>query len=264
MIISTTRASLIISLLLSSPCKDAYIIQFPNSINITEDGYIDVIIVDNDLNQYQTLYIDFDDEFTISDSHGKDDISGYTVGSSIVILANDTSTRSVSYHLPDIPSGSWSGSLGLSIRLDTVYPSNLLISGSQLNQIIAAYAPAYYLKITYPNKALRSFEVLASGKDAGSAVKGVYAKPRVVADTDLARGSRRRDMGGIGVDEAKHGPQLVFFLFSADRPGVPVGDQPGRFAGEIFFQNFRGVFQGPCFHNKNGSLHSLRNINFVH
>ena len=155
MIISTTRASLIISLLLSSPCKDAYIIQFPNSINITEDGYIDVIIVDNDLNQYQTLYIDFDDEFTISDSHGKDDISGYTVGSSIVILANDTSTRSVSYHLPDIPSGSWSGSLGLSIRLDTVYPSNLLISGSQLNQIIATYAPAY---VEFSHDAINTYD----------------------------------------------------------------------------------------------------------
>ena len=53
-------------------------------------------------------------------------------------------------------------------------------------------------------------------------------------------------------------------LFPCRRPGVPVGDQPGCFAGEIFFQNFRSVFQSPRFHDKNGSLHSLRNINFVH
>ena len=143
MVISPIRISLIISLMLSSPCKDAYIIQIPNNISIAEDGSIDVVIVENDLNQYQTLYIDFDDEFTISDSHGKDDISGYTVDSSIVILPNDMETRSITYHLPHIPSGSWSGSLGLSIRLDTHYPSNTLISGSQLNQIIASYAPAY-------------------------------------------------------------------------------------------------------------------------
>jgi len=44
----------------------------------------------------------------------------------------------------------------------------------------AAYAPAYYLKITYPNKALRSFEVLASGKDAGSAKRMTPAKPEEI------------------------------------------------------------------------------------
>lgn len=143
MIISPIRTSLIISLLLSSLCKDGYIIQFPNNIDITEDGSINVIIVENDLDRYQCLHIDFDDEFTISDSHGKADIEGYTLGSSIVISPDDKDTRSVSYHLPHIPSGCWSGSLGLTISLDTVYPSNMLMKGSQINQIITAYAPTY-------------------------------------------------------------------------------------------------------------------------
>ena len=143
MITFPSAVSYILFLALSTPCKDSYIIQIPTSMNITEEGTINVNIIENDLDQYQTLYIDFDEVFTISDSHGKQDISGYTTDSSLVIRANDTSSRAVSYHLPSIPSGSWSGSLGLSIRLDTDYPSNMLISGSQLNQIITAYAPTY-------------------------------------------------------------------------------------------------------------------------
>ncbi|MBP5279426.1 MAG: hypothetical protein J6Z03_03000 [Erysipelotrichaceae bacterium] len=47
-------------------------------MNIAEEGTITVNILENDLNPYQTLYIDFDEEFVISDSHGKQDIQGYT------------------------------------------------------------------------------------------------------------------------------------------------------------------------------------------
>ena len=143
MVTSRTTLFIMVSFIFSSLCKDGYIIQIPNSINITENGSIDVNIVENDLDPYQTLYIDFDDEFMISDAHGREDIIGYTSDSSIVIQADDTSGRSIHYHLPEIPAGSWSGSLGLSIRLENNYPSNILINGRALNQIIFAYAPTY-------------------------------------------------------------------------------------------------------------------------
>ena len=141
MVTSPLAISVFIYFLLSSPCKDSYIIQIPTNIDIVEEGTFNVNIIDNDLDPYQTLHIEFDEQFTLSDSHGKQDISGYTTGSSLSIQANDTQSRTVGYHLPEIPVGSWNGSLGVSIWTETVYPSNLLISGSQLNQIIAAYGP---------------------------------------------------------------------------------------------------------------------------
>ena len=139
---SLLNLSVIIPMLFTAPCKDAYIIQFPNDISIVEDGYINVNIINNDLDQYQTLYIDFDQTFTISDSHGKQDISGYTADSSLVIEADDVANKAVAYHLPAIPAGEWSGNIGFSIRLETAYPENILISGKQLNQYFKAYNPA--------------------------------------------------------------------------------------------------------------------------
>ena len=154
---SFLKSFLLSQLALSSPapCNDTYIIQIPNSINVTEQGSINVNIVENNLGQNQTLYIEFDDEFTISDSHGKEDLSGYTTGYSISIEADDTSSRTVNYYLPEIPVGEWSGYLGLSIRLDTVVLSNMLQSGSDLNQINSSYRPNY---VEFSNNTVNSYD----------------------------------------------------------------------------------------------------------
>ena len=149
------KCLLILSIAHSSLCKDTYIIQIPSNVNITEEGTITVNILENDLNPYQTLYIDFDEEFVINDAHGKQDIQGYTTNSSISFQADDLLPKQVFYHLPHIPAGSWSGDLSLSIRLDSQYPSNILIDGRQLNSIISSYGPT---TVEFSNDVINSYD----------------------------------------------------------------------------------------------------------
>lgn len=135
--------NLSIPFLLLSPCNDSYIIQIPNNVNLAESGSFLVNVVENNLSDNQTLYIDFDDEFTLKDSHGKADIIGHTSNNNIVVECNDTSSKEVSYSIGEIPVGEWNGSLGLKIRLATRTISNMLIDGRQINSILASLRPNY-------------------------------------------------------------------------------------------------------------------------
>ena len=182
---SLLNLSLLVSMLFLGPCKDTYIIEIPNNISIVEDGYIDINVVENDLSQYETLYIDFDQTFTISDSHGKEDISGYTTDSSIIIEAGDTSGKTVGYHLPPIPAGEWSGNLGLSIRLENTCPGNILISGKLLNQYFTAYGPTC---IEFSNQVIdtcdRSYDI-SLAKDSSVMLYEIDAEKRIIISNDV-------------------------------------------------------------------------------
>ncbi len=130
---------LLVSLL--APCQDSYTIRIPRTVDLTETRSFVIEIIRNDLSDDQLLHIDMPDTFTLSDSHGRSDISGTISGNHITCDSGDTSSHTVSLDIPSIPVGEWSGTLDISIRLEQLAVSNKLIPGEQLNDILKTIDP---------------------------------------------------------------------------------------------------------------------------
>ncbi|MBR4470894.1 MAG: BspA family leucine-rich repeat surface protein [Erysipelotrichaceae bacterium] len=125
----------------TTPCDDSYIIEIPRTVDLSETQTFQITVVENDLLDNQILHIDMPDEFTLSDSHGRDDINGTLSGNHITYGSDDLSSRTISCQIPSLPAGNWSSQLPITIQIETIYPSNLMISGPCLNQILRQVDP---------------------------------------------------------------------------------------------------------------------------
>ena len=120
----------------ATPCDDSYIIEIPRTVDLSETQTFQITVIENDLLDNQVLHIDMPDEFILSDSHGRNDISGTLLGNHITYESDDLSSRTISCQIPFLPAGNWSSQLPITIQIETIYPSNLMISGPSLNAIL--------------------------------------------------------------------------------------------------------------------------------
>lgn len=137
------KSIVIVTLLLNgslSPLLDTYIIEIPNTINISNDGNFDVVIKENNLKDNQTLSICFPKQFKLSDVYGKSDIVGTIINNEIVFNSNSTK-ETIYYSLNNIPVGSWQGNLTMTIDLNTVAKTNVLDNPKNINNILKNIAP---------------------------------------------------------------------------------------------------------------------------
>ena len=123
------------------PCEDTYVIRIPHELTIEENGSFQIEMRENNLSSNQTLHIDLPSAFTLSDSHGKDDIEGHLNNCSFVYEMNDTGNRIVVYSIDEIPVGDWHGDLSITICLETTVISNKLQKGSDINTYLDALEP---------------------------------------------------------------------------------------------------------------------------
>ncbi len=141
-------SGIVLILSLTAPCDDSYVIQIPQTVDLNETQSFQIIVTENNLDPDETLYIDLPDSFSLSDSHGRDDISGTLSGNHISYEAGDESARTVTIHTTELPAGDWNCDLIVTIGLEHHYPSNVLIPGTQLNQILSDIDPQ---SITFSN-----------------------------------------------------------------------------------------------------------------
>lgn len=137
------KSIVIVALLLNgslSPLLDTYIIEIPNTINISNDGNFDVVIKENNLKDNQTLSICFPKQFKLSDVYGKSDIVGTIINNEIVFNSN-SAKETIYYSLNNIPVGSWQGNLTMTIDLNTVAKTNVLDNPENINNILKNIAP---------------------------------------------------------------------------------------------------------------------------
>lgn len=118
------------------PCRDNYTIRIPNTVDIDETGTIEIQMIDNDLNEYQTLTISAPDNITINDSNGKDPLNMNILNNTITFIQNESGSKSIHYSIDNISAGDWSGNLNLNISLSTNCPSNVLMNSSDIRQAI--------------------------------------------------------------------------------------------------------------------------------
>lgn len=137
------KSIVIVALLLNgslSPLLDTYIIEIPNTIDISNDGNFDVVIKENNLKDNQTLSICFPKQFKLSDVYGKSDIVGTIINNEIVFNSN-SAKETIYYSLNNIPVGSWQGNLTMTIDLNTVAKTNVLDNPKNINNILKNIAP---------------------------------------------------------------------------------------------------------------------------
>ena len=133
----------ILSLLISfaAPCKETYTIEIPRTIEVNENGEINVNIIENNLAENEELNIVFAENFTLSDAHGKQDINGTMNEQKITFSHDDLQSKSVTYTVEQIPVGEWQGNMNINISLQRNLPSNVLLPGYQLNEIFKKIRP---------------------------------------------------------------------------------------------------------------------------
>lgn len=123
------------------PCTDTYVIEIPQNMTFDQSGSFTVRISSNNLNDNQTLHVEFPDEFSLSDTHGKQDISVNLQNNELTYIRNGSSDKQVSYSLSELPVGEWSGQMNMSIYLEDSTPSNVLLEGSRLNSVLNGIDP---------------------------------------------------------------------------------------------------------------------------
>ena len=133
---------LVVSFLgIETPCKDSYVIEIPQSVDLCENGSFEVRIVDNDLEDGETLYVVMPDTFTLSDTHGRNDVEGTVINHEFTFDNTDSSSKTVELQIGELEVGEWSGILPIQIRLEKTIPSNILECGEDLNALLEELDP---------------------------------------------------------------------------------------------------------------------------
>ena len=132
-----------------TPNRDSYVISIPRIIEIDENGTISIGITQNNLDENSSLDITFPQTFTLSDSHGKADISGTISNPLISFDYNDQGYKTVGYSIASVPVGDWSGQITMNITLQRNEPSNVMKRGSDINAILQTLNPT---SITFTNE----------------------------------------------------------------------------------------------------------------
>ena len=123
------------------PCTDVYVIEVPQNIALAESGSFSVRISSNNLNEYQTLHVDFPDELILSDLHGKQDINVGLNNNTLIYRKNDMDDKQISYSVDNLAVGEYNGSMNMRIYLEDTTPSSVLTNGRNLNEILNSIDP---------------------------------------------------------------------------------------------------------------------------
>lgn len=137
----------------SSSCDESYIIEIPTNINISQEDYIKIKIIENNLRNNQKIHISFEPVIPLHDSHGKKDKFLRITSEDILILPSDTGTKSIAYEFDELSAGEWSGKTTIKIKLESESQSYLLINGESLDRILTSLNPT---TITFTNSIINA------------------------------------------------------------------------------------------------------------
>ena len=121
--------------------EESYIIEIPEQVDLLEENEIEIRIVENNLQSDQTLEIIFPETFSLQDSANLQTISGNLVNNELSISSEQIDSQSVSIEIGTMSAGSWHGTVSFTISLETHYPSYMLVSGSELNDLLLDLDP---------------------------------------------------------------------------------------------------------------------------
>lgn len=125
----------------SAPIGDSYTISMPLHIDLSDSGSFNVELVDSNLSNNDSIELHFDDSFILKDIHGKPDITGNITNGYVCFNQDNQNSKTVYYTVNNASVGQWNGNLNVSISLNRKQPSNALIDGNSINQILTELNP---------------------------------------------------------------------------------------------------------------------------
>lgn len=128
----------------STPIRDSYTIEMPTHLDLSDSGSFNIKLVEN-LTEGDTVNISFDDTFTLTDAHGKDDITGSLNVTSVSFNEDDVSDKTINYVIDNLSAGDWSGNIDVTISLDRSVETNVLKDGETINGYLKTLSPTSIL-----------------------------------------------------------------------------------------------------------------------
>ena len=124
-----------------APCDAPYIIEIPSHLDLSETSSFEISLKESGLSENQILHVDMPDHFTLSDTHGRQDVQGQVTNHEITFTNNDLLAKNVGLEIEQLQAGDWSGQLDIHIYIENTIPSNVLESGEELNALLKQYDP---------------------------------------------------------------------------------------------------------------------------
>lgn len=162
---------------LSPSFKESYGIIIPANISLCENGSFEIGLSQNNISDKDTIVIDIDDSFVLSDSHGKDNVSGTISNKQITFTNEDTNTKTVNYSIENPGAGDWHGSLNINISVMTQSEANTFADGTSVRTLLAKIKPT---KITFSHDEVVDGDYFADlSKEQDDSIKMYYSGTEV-------------------------------------------------------------------------------------
>ena len=231
---------------LPGPRKDGYIIEIPETIDLAETRSFDIRIVQNDLEDDQILHVSLPETFILKDSCGKTDVEGSVIGNEIGFIRNGPISRTVELDLEELPAGKWRGLLPITISLKETVPTNVLVSGEDLNALLKTVNPQKLIFTSQIPQAsyiadvsLAKDESIILYESDGIAYISNGADQKIQSGTDLSRAFR--DLTLLSLADLNHldtsGCEDMSQMFENDRSLIAIDGIETLDTGRVRFMN---------------------------
>lgn len=169
-----------IKLLSNLMSNESYSLIIPSNINLSDTGSFQISLSQNNLSESQTLDINIDESFVLTDTHGKPNIIGNIINNEISFTNSDT-TKTINYEVINASVGEWTGTLNLSINLSTIKTYEL-IDGRSLNTILKNINPT---TITFSHDVIEDGIPLDISKNQDSSVLLYESNSNVIITNEI-------------------------------------------------------------------------------
>ena len=128
----------------NSPFKQSYTISLPETVYLNDTGSFLINVESANLNDNDTINVDFAESFILKDTHGKTAINGLITNPHLQFsLSNKSQNLFYTLDNTNLGAGQWLGLIKVNISLVEHAPSNMLISGNELNNILLTFFIKY-------------------------------------------------------------------------------------------------------------------------
>jgi len=125
----------------ASSYDGSYSILLPQTIDITTTDSFQITVNENNLNNYQKLNIDIEEELCLVDEYGKANVYGQILNTNYSLHAGEIGDYKVTYSIDNLSAGNWSSEAIINISIENLFPEYMTISGPSLNSIFQSLKP---------------------------------------------------------------------------------------------------------------------------
>lgn len=131
---------------LSPSFKESYGIILPTHIDLSNSGSFQISLSEETTLNKDSIIISVDDNFELTDTHGKPSIMGTISNNEISFTSDDDSPKDIYYSIDNVSAGNWQGNLNLDIEVISINNENKFQDGPSVQKKFSRLKPT---KITF-------------------------------------------------------------------------------------------------------------------